>query len=581
MKYILVIFISITLFSCVSQKEREYKKAVKSNDIEFLTDFIISYPKHKDIERIIYRLRVIEYEKVKKSNNLLFWKHFIKRYRSGKDVDEIKTLYFEYKIKEAKDDLQKIKKVKTIFLESRFQKIINEKIFKIESKLILNESDITKLEKFIRFYPTSPIVDKLQEKIDKIKLKKLLLSKNIDEINDFLTINPKLNTKEVKDELKNIIFNHYSIASKKELQFFLENNKNYERYNELESIYVDKTYKELIAFFRKNELLKFDKIYKLNKYKKDIAWFKKSKKVKRAQKLIKILLTKMEYTNKDELNLFSISLDSLQESLMIIKMFSFNKDLTDYLRKSDSYFIMVQLATLKALNLFLQSDIPKNEKLFYEKIKSLKLLKSKNYKMKILTLYFVLNDIKNFKKQLEEISNYNDLWIKFLTYYFLNGSDEKMIELINEAVVEHQRVIKSQNRIVKNKLDRENNLYYINKMFIHVLKNIKRKKVILSLKLAKKVEIIRANLKNIKKINPFYNFEEYKKREIKAYQELNKIAKITPLLRKYLLLNHPLISLKELLPKTDISTNYNSLICIDKENSICKEKENFFNIFLK
>ncbi len=572
--YSLILFISVLTISCQTQKEVEYSKARTSYELADIENYIKKYPDDENIPQLKFRIRVIEYERVKKSGNIMLLNYFVKKYRNGKDVDKIKDIIFDMKLKKHENTLEYLTYLKTVFNEEKYIKIINQKIYKISEKKLSGITEITndkqeeEVNDFVDSHPTNKIHLKLRKLLKEYEFKKILNSKNLDEINNFIQKYPEYYNDKIKVKIADILLSEYKNAPLNILKRFLENNKDYKNYSELEKTYIDRAYKRYISFYNYNKLMELDDKYHNYDYKKDVLWFKKNKeKVIKINGLIKSLFQPIPYDVKEEDKLYEISRNTKEESEFIVKSAFFINNVNNILKKVSSHFFVIQLSAFKALEYYYNQNITIRKPELIKKYKYLEKYKNKYYKEKVLLIALVLNDEELFLKYLDELSDNKTLWINFLKYNFIGTNQKNLINLIYDIASIDFKVIYSDKTLEKNKFDRKINLSLIRMLLNHILNNMRSKNIILSKDINRKVRTLEHYFKDI----DFFKFSlinYYESKSLRNFRELEKEIKIVDDLKSEIINKSPLIKIKKTLKKENCS-------------SWCDKKENIYRIFFR
>ncbi len=572
--YLLILAISLFFISCQTQKQLEYKKAITSYELTDIESYIKKYPEDENIPQLKFRIRVIEYERVKKSGNIMLLNYFVKKYKNGKDVDKIKDIIFSMKVKNKKNNIEYLTYLKTIFNEDKYIEIINKKIYKINELELSKINTITsneqedKISEFLEKHPTNKFHLKLRKKLKEYELKKILKSKNLNKINNFIQRYPEYYNDKIKTKIANILLSEYKNAPLNILKRFLENNKDYKNYSELEKTYIERAYKKDISFYRYNQLIELDNKYHNKIYQKDIKWFKNNKdNVLKINKLINSLFKAIPYKVEEEDNLYQIARNTKEESEFIIKSAFFTNNINSIIKKVSSHFFIIQLSAFKALEYYYNQDIISRRTELITKYKSLEKFKNKYYKEKILLIALVLNDENLFLKYLDKLSQNKTLWINFLRYNFLATSSSNLINLIYDIASIDFKVIYSDKTLEKNKFDRKINLSLTRTLLNHIINDMQKKEIISSKSINRKINTLKHYFKDI----DFFEFSlvnYYESKALKDIKALIKTIKMSNYLKSYIINNSPIVKVKRLLIKNNCS-------------SWCNKKENIYKIFFR
>jgi len=576
LKYLLVIIILIIMTSCQTSKEIEYQKASTSYEVNDIEAYIKKYPEDENIQQLKFRLRVVEYEKIKKSEDIMLLNYFIKKYKVGKDVEAIKKTVFERKLNYKKNDIEYLTYLKTIFNEEKYISVINEEIYKIlEEKYsniqkIKNKEEKIGIKKFLENYPTSKISSKLRKQLKNYELIETLNSKDLNLINDFIQKNPEYYDDKVKEVINTLVLSQYKNAPLDILKRFLENNKDYKNYKELENTYSQKAYKEHISFYRYERLIELDNKYHNKNYQKEVSWFKNNKeKVVRINNLISSLYSAIPYNIKDEKKLYQIARNTKEESEFIIKSAFFTNDINTILKKVSSHFLIIQISSFKALEYYYNQNVAVRRIELINKYKSLERVKNKYYKEKIILIAFVLDDKKLFFKYLNKLFETQNkiLWINYLKYTFLNTGTFNFVNLIFDIASIDFKVVYSDKTLEKNRFDRKINLALMELILNKILANIQKENLIISKDVNRKINTLNHYFKDIDNFK-FSLIDYYESKAVRNLQLLMKEIKINPLLKEDIINRSPIVKIKKILEQKD---------CDDW----CRKKDNFYKIFFK
>jgi len=558
--FVLIIFI---VSSCASQKKLEFDKVMSSYEVNEIEKYIEKYPNDERISEVKYRLQVIEYEKVKKSNSVMLLNYFILKYKKGSEVENIRDIVFNIKIKQNENDLKYLNYLKTVFNTERHLSKIDERIYKIirsnlsKSKEIKTDKEEEEVKSFIEKYPTNPLLSSLRNKLLAYQMKKALLTKNLNVINDFIQKHPEYYTKEVKDEISTIILTEYKEAPLNILKRYLDNNKSYKDYDELERTYVDRAYKKHIAFYEYDKLMSLDAKYNSKKYIDKTSWFKKNKeKSLKVREMIQNIYKEIPYTKEEKDKLYYITKNSIEESRLIIKSAFFTNDINTILKKVSSNFLLTQVSAFKALEYYYNQDISSRRVELYNKIKVLDKIRGKFYKEKIMLIAFVLDDDKLFLKYLKNIVNEQNktLWINYLRYKFLSSSPGNLISLIYDNTEIDFKVVYSDKTLEKNRIDRKINLALTRVILNNILSNIQKNKIATSKHTNRKISKLEFFLKDIQAFD-FSFIKNYERSALNNLSSLKESIEISDLLKNDILNSSPIKRLKKELKITKCSNN--------------------------
>lgn len=572
--YLLILTLSLFFISCQTQKQLEYKKAITSYELADIQSYIKKYPEDENIAQLEFRVRVIEYERIKKSNNIMLLNYFVKKYKNGKDVNKIKDVIFSMKLKNKKNDIEYLTYLKTIFNEDKYIKIINEKIYKINEielsniNTIKNDEQEDRISEFLEKHPTNKFHLKLRKELKVYQLKKIIKSKNLNKINYFIQKYPEYYNDKIKAEMANILLSQYQNAPLNILKRFLENNKDYKNYSELEKTYINRAYKKYISFYKYNQLIELDNKYHNKDYQKDILWFKNNKEqVLKINKLISSLFKAIPYKIEEEDDLYQIARNTKEESEFIIKSAFFTNNINNIIKKVSSHFFIIQLSAFKALEYYYNQDVISRRRELIKKYKSLEKFKNKYYKEKILLIALVLNDENLFLRYLDKLSQNKTLWINFLRYNFLDTSSNNFINLIYDIASIDFKVIYSDKTLEKNKFDRKINLSLTRTLLNHVINEMQKKGILSSKSINRKINTLKHYFKDIE----FFKFSlvnYYESKTLKDIKKLIKTIKINDYLKDSIINKSPIVKVKKLLIKNNCS-------------SWCNKKENIYKMFFK
>lgn len=571
MKLVNLLILLIIISACKSQQQIEYNQVMKSEKISDLNDYVRKYPNDKNIEQVIYRLRILEYEFIKKSNDISMLKYFITRFKAGKDVNEIKNKLFEIQFKKFNEanDLAQLKSLMYYFSEKLYLDRIEKAIYLIREKNIISEVDVEVVKKFITDYPTSPLTPLLQKKLSDINFNEILKANDLVKFQNFLRNNKDYDTTENKIILDNLLFEHYKKENIEIIETFLDNNKNFSKYSELEKILVEKKYKNYIAFFKFDDLIELYKNKPDKFYEETVIWFKNNKeKVNQLKISLDVLNSPLSYTEDDKLAIYNIYENSADEAVITLKMSFFVDDISLFLKKTDSYFFITHLTHLYSLQMFYNQNVEKNKIEFLNKINFLKELKDNESLKKQMYLYFVMGDYDNFILILKALAQENDrnLFIKFLIFYFTDAiSTGSFISTVEEDTNSRIDSINSDKSIHKNKVDHLIQLFYLNKIINFIVNKANVDKIIYNKEYADKINFIKDETVkgNIEK-NPFLILRDFANIHIETTNKLLQSKMMKEELINYLLNKHPLNEVKYLLKE---------------KTSFEKQKDEFFKLF--
>lgn len=571
MKLVILLILLIILSACKSQQQIEYNHAMKSEKISDLNDYVRKYPDDKNIEQVIYRLRILEYEYIKKSTDISMLKYFITRFKAGKDVVEIKNKLFEIQFKKFNDanDLTQLKSLMYYFSEKSYLDRIEKAIYLIREKNIISDINVESVKQFITDYPTSSLTPLLQKKLSDIDFNEILKTNDLVKFQNFLKNNKDYYTNENKIILDNLLFEHYKKQNIEIIETFLDNNKSFSKYSELEKVLVEKKYKYYIAFFEFDNLIELYKNKPDKNYEESVNWFKSNKeKVNQLKISLDVLKSPLSYSEEDKLAIYNIHESSADEAVITLKMSFFIDDISLFLKKTDSYFFIIHLTHLYSLQMFYNQNIEKNKVEFLNKIKFLKELKDVESLKKQMYLYFVMGDYDNFILILKALAQENErnLFVKFLIFYFTDAiSTASVITTLEEDTNNRIDSINSDKSIHKNKADHLIQLFYLNKIINFIVNKANIDKIIYNKEYADKINFIKTETVkgNIEK-NPFSVLSEFINIHIETANKIIQSKMMKEELSNYLLNTHPLNEVKYLLRE---------------QTSFEKQKDEFFKLF--
>jgi len=571
MKLIIPLILLIMLSACKSQQQIEYDYVMKSEKISELNDYVRKYPEDKNIEQVIYRLRIFEYEFIKQSSDISMLKYFITRYKAGKDVVEIKDKLFEIQFKKFNDanDLTQLNSLKYMFFEKNYLQKIEKSVYLIREKYIASENDIEKIKVFINDYPSSPLTPVLQKKLTDIEFNEVLKTNDLGKLQNFLKNNKDYFTEENKGILDNLLLEHYKKQDIDVIEKFLENNKNFSKYSELEKILIEKKYKNYIAFFKFDNLIELYKNNENKNYEETVNWFKKNKeKINDLKVNLDVLNSPLPYSEEDKLAIYNIHENTTEEAIITIKMAFFVDDISLFLKKTDSYFFITHLSHLYSLQLFYNRNVEKNKIEFLNKIKFLKELKDSESLKKQMYLYFVMGDYDNFMLVLKTLAEENErnLFTSFLIYYFTDKIPPALIiNTIEEDTNNRLDSINSDKSIHKNKVDHLTQLFYLNKIINFIVNKANIDKIIYNKEYADKINFIKnETAKGSLEKKPFFALNEFATLHLETANKLIQSKMTKEELINHLLNTHPLNEIKFL---------------FKEKTAFDKQKEEFFKLF--
>lgn len=546
---LLFCMISILLGGCATGEEIAYKKATQSEDIEYLSDFIRNHPQHPKLEDVQYRLRVYEYRYVKHGKDPILMRYFIQRYRRGGDVKQIRKLLFKLQFNGGKH-LADFRRMKRFFGEDQYQEKINEKIYILRSIEIKKTKDQEVMKQFIKDYPRTELSVQLEQKLLENELALLVQKKDIKAIEHFLNRHPLLRTPKLVEQLSFLRLKQYRHESLESLERYIHNNPKDVNRAEFDKLLIKRRYQHYIAFYKMKELQNLYKTTPLEIFKKEIDWFEQnSPQVMVAQKILKEIITPYKISFKEKMNFYEISDNTLRECDMILKMPFFISDLEPYLKKSESRFQIVQVATLLALEGYYNRNRVENRKKIELKLQFLKKLPQKPLILKRRAfLYFTLGDEQNLKSVLIRLmaQTPRDLMIHIMGHKMVEKDSVQLIKLMLDHARDHDLAINSQKTVYKNKVDHYQELFWIDQWLTELIKERKGKAI--SPGLNHKIEQIRSYTQKIKgDANPFEFWLDLEAKGLKNVKDLQKIRAIESSLKESIYYNLPFNRVRELL----------------------------------